>query len=165
MSSPILTGEESKVRPPLRPAPERAWRAVAWFGAMIALIGFAEAVVYLYPWGFGSREWEFGMSAQLLGALPLPTMGMAAVLASAFAQGNRRGMIALGVVLGALGLVIWALLVLFWLVVPLALSAPAAGQPVIRQTIMRATIAGGGFGVLYVGAAVVSIMRATRSRS
>jgi len=146
-------------------SPARAWRAVAWFGAVITVIGLAEAATYLYPWGFGSREWEFGATAQLLGSLPLPTMGLAAMLAAAYALGSRRGLYGMAVLLSVLGLLALGLLALFWLVVPIALKAPAAGQPVIRQTIMRATIVGFGFGVLYLGAAIASLLRVIRSRS
>ena len=70
VAAPILAERRIDAVRPLQPSPDRAWQAVAWFGAGLALIGFAEAAVYLYPWGFGSREWEFGASAQLLGSLP-----------------------------------------------------------------------------------------------
>jgi len=166
MATQILTVDRKTApRPAQHASSPRAWRTVAWFGAAIAVIGLAEAAVYLYPWGFGSREWEFGVSAQLLGSLPLPTIGLAAMLAAAHALGSRRGLLGMAIRLGMLGLVALALLVLFWLVVPLAMQTPAAGQAVIRQTIMRATIAGVGFGLLYVGAAITSLMRVTRSQS
>jgi len=164
MSSPILTGDKSEVRPSLRPAPERAWRAVAWFGGALALIGWAEMALFLYPWGMGSREWEFGVTAQMLGSLPLPTIGMAALLGAAFAIGSRRGLLTVGVLLGLFAVVIWGLLVLHWLVVPIALKAPAAAQVTIRQTIGRATVSGVGFGLLYLGGAVISVARVTRSK-
>jgi len=164
-----------RVRAPLRaegrgeqargpaPSPDRAWKGLAWFGGVLALIGFANAAVYLYPWGFGSREWEFGATAQLLGSLPLPTVGLAMVLAAAVALGTRARLLGIGATLLVLAVGTLVLVGLFWLVVPLALKAPAAAQPLIRQTILRATISGFGFGALYLAGAVFSFRRVTRT--
>lgn len=164
MTAPILAERRAETPRSLPKTPERAWKALGWFGAVLTVIGLAQAAVYLYPWGWGSREWEFAASAQILGALPLPTMGLAGMLAAAVARGNRGGLLGLSLAFGVLAVVVLVLLVMFWLVVPIALgNTAAAGQPVIRQTIARATISGVGFGLLYFGAAVFGIVRVRRT--
>lgn len=147
---------------------DAAWRALGWFGFFMAVIGLGQLALYFFPApGFGSPEWEYGASAQMIGALPLPTVGLAALLAAAFATGSRRGLIGLGIVLVLLSLVVFAALALFWSVVPMALRAtpePASGA--IKQTIARTTLSGFGFSFLYLWAAfatITTVRRFTRS--
>lgn len=140
-------------------APRSAWKAVAWFGLVIAIIGFGQMLIYLYPaMGFGSPEWEFATPAQMIGSLPFPTMGVAAMLAAALALGSRRGLTALAVLLLALTLFAVFALLLFWLVVPVALrNAPEIAGTNIRQTVLRTTLSGLGFAVLYAGSAIAAV--------
>jgi hypothetical protein len=141
------------------------WRTLGGFGLVLTLIGVGQLILYLYPaMAFGTPEWEFGASAQLLGALPLPTIGLAALFAAAAGSANRGGLIALAVVLSLLAIAVFAMLTLFWLVVPVALQAiPAHMREPIYQTMGRTTLSGVGFGILYLWAAGRAVRQVKRS--
>jgi hypothetical protein len=131
---------------------------VGWFGLLLALVGLADALVNWYPLAWKSAEWEFSTIATTFGALPLVTMGFAAVLGSVLARGRRGGVIVMGMVLLLLGLLVLGLLVVFASDIPLALRA-AAGSPAsyaIKRGIARTLVLGGGFGVGYFAAAILS---------
>jgi hypothetical protein len=156
MTTIISNKERPKVATPFRTSP---WRAVGWFGFVMTVVGIGQLVLYYYPsMGFGSPEWEYGASAQLLGALPLPTIGLASLFVAASVSGSRRGLAGLGLVLLLLGLSVLAVLALFWTVVPMAISGtpPAMREPVY-QTIARTTLSGVGFGFLYLWAAWLAV--------
>ncbi len=141
------------------------WRVVGWFGFILTLIGIGQLVLYLYPsMAFGSPEWEYGASAQLLGALPLPTIGLAALFVAASASGNRTGLIVLALLLVLLAIAVFAIFGLFWTVVPMAIrgTPPALREPVY-QTIGRSTLSGLGFGVIYLWAAWLAVRQVKRS--
>lgn len=152
--STIIT---TKNRPSAGPAVYRGspWRALGWFGAIVTLIGLGQLALYIYPaMAFGSPEWEFGASAQLLGALPLPTVGLAALFAAGAGSGSRRGMLALAVLLFLLAIGVFGVLALFTTVIPMALQAtPGNMREPIYQTMGRSVLSGVGFGILYLWAA------------
>lgn len=146
-------------------APSAGWRSLGGFGLILAIIGLGQLALYFFPTlAFGSPEWEYGASAQVLGALPLPTIGLAAVLASALALGSRWQMVVLAIVLLIGAILIFAVLGLFWTVAPMALKAtPDAIAGPIQQTIARTTLSGVGFGALYILMAVRAIRQLRRS--
>ncbi|HSK18853.1 MAG TPA: hypothetical protein VK912_06915 [Longimicrobiales bacterium] len=162
MSSTILKG--SSRGPANVASADAGWRSLGWFGFFMAAIGLGQLALYFFPaTGFGSPEWEYGASAQMIGALPLPTVGLAALIAAAFATGSRRGLIGLSIVFVLLGLVVFAALALFWSVAPMAMRAtPEAADSAIQQTIARTTLSGLGFGLLYMWAAFVAMRQARR---
>ena len=141
------------------------WRIVGWFGFFLTLIGIGQLILYLYPsMGFGSPEWEYGASAQLIGALPLPTIGLAALFAAASATGRRTGLLVLALLLLLLALGVFAVLGLFWTVVPMAIRAtPQAMREPVYQTIGRTTLSGLGFGLMYLWAAWLAARQVKRS--
>ncbi|HEY0674234.1 MAG TPA: hypothetical protein VGD27_18315 [Longimicrobiales bacterium] len=141
------------------------WRVLGWFGFMMTLIGIGQLILYLYPaMAFGSPEWEYGASAQLLGALPFPTIGLAALFAAAAGSGSRRGLLSLFVLLLLMTLSVFAVFALFWSVVPMALRAtPAAMREPVYQTIGRATLSGVGFGIMYLWAAGLAVRQLKRT--
>jgi hypothetical protein len=143
------------------------WRILGWFGFILTVIGIGQLILYLYPaMAFGSPEWEFGASAQLLGALPLPTIGIAAWFAAASATGNRPGLIALFVVLVLMVALVFAMLGLFWTVFPMAVRAtPQNMREAVYQTAGRSTLSGIGFGVMYLWAAWLAAKQAFKRSS
>ena len=158
MSAKILLNEPGTGSAPLRASSATAWRAIGWFGLLLALVGLADALVNWYPMAWKSPEWEFSTIATTFGALPLVTMGFAALLGSVLARGSRVGVILMGVVLLIMGLAVLGLFVIFASDVPLALKA-AAGSPaswVIKRGIARTAVLGLGFGVGYFAAAMLS---------
>jgi hypothetical protein len=163
MSSTILKG--SARGSATVASPDAGWRSLGWFGVFMAVIGLGQLGLYFFPaTGFGSPEWEYGASAQMIGALPLPTVGLAAMVAAAFATGSRRGLMGLGVLLVLLAVAVFAALALFWSVAPMAVRAtPEQAEGAIKQTIARTTLSGFGFGFLYLWAAFVAIRQVRRS--
>jgi cation transport ATPase len=142
-----------------------AWRAVGWFGGSLAFIGVAQVALHLYPdMGFGIPEWEFGITAQILSALPFPSMGIAAFLSAMLALGKRRVVMATSILLAIFGVLVLCALGLFWLNAPLALrSSPAVTSVMLKQTIARTTLNGFGFGLLYLVTAGIALRRVTRT--
>jgi hypothetical protein len=90
---------------------------------VLVLAGLGDLALAWYPLGFGRPEWEFTTVAQTFSSLPLVTVGLAALLGSAVARGNKW--LTIGV---AVFLAVWALLLLvglglFLTNVPLAFRA------------------------------------------
>lgn len=135
---------------------QRGWRAVGWFGLLLAVIGFADMGLHLFRPAFGSAEWQFATMAAMMASLPLPTIGLAALVGALLVnQARVPGMITAAALL-VLGLAIAAGYVLFLLQLPLALSAAAGPQgTAIYRTIARTTIMGVGFGSAYLIAAIM----------
>lgn len=141
-----------------------AWKLAAIAGAALSIIGIGQLALTMYPLGFGSLEWEFGASAQILGALPLPTVGLAVLLTALHARDSRWPAWITSLALLALGLASLGALALHLLAAPVALSltpAPAVGA--VKQTIARTTLNGVGFSILYIAGAAMSMRHLTRS--
>ncbi len=164
MAARILMKQEERPGLSVRPSPARAWAVIGWFGFVLAAIGIADSVVNWYPMAFGSPEWEFGTISTTFGSLPLVTMGLAGLLGSFLARGDRIGVIVMRVLVWWLGLAVLALYVLFLTDVPMALRATAGklGSLPIRRGIVRTSILGVGFGAGYLAAAVVSLLSLRR---
>ena len=143
----------AKTRPPTT---DRGWKAVGWFGLLLAVIGLSDVALYWYPLAFESVEWQFGTVASSFGALPLATIGLAAVVGALLVNRNRGAMI-----VTAAGLLILALLMgmaygLFATNLPMAMAATDGPQgPAIIRGVARTTIKGLGFGSAYVIAGVI----------
>jgi hypothetical protein len=149
---------------PVDPTSRFAWKVATGLGAALSAIGLGQLAITVYPAGFGSLEWEFGATAQALGSLPLPTVGLAALLAALHAHNARRAAWALSLILMALALAVLASLALHLLAAPVALRmTPAPAVETIRQTIARTTLNGLGFSLLYITGAVVSLRHLTRT--
>jgi hypothetical protein len=134
------------------------WRAVFWFGLLLAVVGFGTAALDWYPLGMGKPEWEFGVMAMTIAALPLPTMGLAAMLAAVIAQRWRRGVLSMAWLFVLLTLVVLAVYGLFLLNVPIALRAQGqVANLVVKRTIAKTSLMALGFSVAYICAAVAAI--------
>jgi hypothetical protein len=100
-----------------------AWRWVGWFSLLLSLAGLGDWVLTWTPLQFGAMEWEFGTVVASFSGLPLITMGVAGMLASALARGTRTQVTVLSIVVIVFGVSIIAALLVFLLNVPLALNA------------------------------------------
>ena len=142
---------------PLEASPQVAWRLFGWFGAGLVVVSFADIGLAGYPVRLGDPDWEFGVIHQVSAILPLPTLGLAAVLASAFAQGKRGIVRGVAVLLVVLALTILAMDVVFLTVVPLAVkSVPATILPGVEKAIARTAVAGIVFPAMYLVAAAAA---------
>lgn len=117
------------------------------------------------PPAFGSWPWEFGTVAGTFAGLPLTSIGLAALLASAIAMEKRRQLRILGVGLLLLGVVIVGLLVLFALDIPLALRASQGpGAIGVKKAIVKTVMLGLGFSTLYCSGGWAALRQLRRDR-
>ena len=136
-------------------ATDQGWRAVGWFGALLAIIGLSDVALYWYPVAFGSPEWEFGTVATSFGALPLATIGLAAVVGALVVNRARVPMMAVAGLLLVLALFVAGAYLLFLKNMPLAFSATDGPQAVaMYRGVARTTVKGLGFGSAYLIAAI-----------
>lgn len=145
--------------------PGPPWGVIAVFGFILTVVGIGQLALYIFPsMGFGSPEWEYGASAQLLGALPLATIGLSALYVAAWGSASRTGLIGVAALLVVMGFAVFSVLALFWSVVPMALKAtPVQLRDPVHQTIARSTLSAVGFGVLYLWAAGLAVRKLKRS--
>ncbi len=99
------------------PAPARGWRMLWWVGVLFTAVGFVDLLLVWYPAQFGTAEW-----VAFLNGLPVPTIGVLLMSASAVSMGWGRyfwfGMALLAL---ALGLILMAG-ILFGTTFPIALK-------------------------------------------
>ena len=146
----VLLGAERDRRRRDRANPDAGWRILGFLGVLLAVIGFVDVLLNLYPPAFDSPEWEFGTVTRMLTSMPLPTVGFAGMAAWGFARGGRKSRIALAVASFAVLALVAAAYLLFLLNVPLAWSATEGPQgPAIIRSIVRTTVMGVGFGIAY----------------
>ena len=91
-STPVL-GLENAPRGPVdvrRPAAApgtsqatAAFRVAGVIGIVIALVGLTDLAFAWFPLEWGNLEWEFGTSSRTFDGLPLSTIGIGALAASA----------------------------------------------------------------------------------
>ena len=166
----VLTGQKQgqtrSARPSLPASVERAWQAVGWFGLALMLAGLADVVMVWFPSAFGNPTWEFGSVDVSFSSLPLLTMGLAALTASAFARQITWRLWLLGVVLIVLGLTLISMYVVFYgLNIPLALRATAPELKVgILKSIAKTTILTVLFPIAYVAVGIAALRNAKPSR-
>jgi hypothetical protein len=136
-----------------------AWRYVGWLGLLLVIVGATDIAANLYPFAFGIPEWEFSVVAMSFAAMPLLTVGLAAVLGSFLARGIRWGTVLIALILISLGLLVIGGLTLFLLTAPLAWNSAAATPAgmTIKKAILKTTVLGVCFGAGYLIAAVASL--------
>ena len=142
---------------------EPAWRALGWFGLVLAFVGLTDAALVFYPARFGDPSWEFGVLSTAVSSMPLLLVGVAALLSSAMARQKRwqaRVFAALAILLGVAVLFIFAL---YLTTVPIALKlAPAEIMAGIYKSIFRTSVMSTVFAATFIGGGVMTI-RSIRS--
>ena len=121
----------------LDPNADEGWRLLSWVSLALAIAGLSDWVLTWIPLRLGSPEWEFGTVVSTFAGLPLTTMGLAGLLASASARGIRWQVLALGWFLLLWTTLILGAFVIFLLDVPVAL---AAAQGPIRMGVLKAIV-------------------------
>ena len=140
----------------------RAWQAISLLSLVLALAGLGDWLLAWFPMRLGSPEWEFGTVAASFAGLPLVTLGLMGVLASAIARGIRWQVTITAVVMLLFAAWITAAAVLFLLDVPVALRA-VSGNGIARVGIIKAVLKTGMLGALFLTAFVVAGIGALRS--
>lgn len=167
MSSSFLVSPEraaAQRRPAAAEPPQalQGWRAVGWFGSLLAFVGLADILLVWYPLGLGNPAWEFGAVDQTFSGLPLMTMGLAAMLGSALALGSRWRILAIAVVLLLVAVALLGAYALYLLNVPMALRmSPVEVAVGVKKAIVKTTIMAVSFPGAYIVASI-SALRATR---
>jgi hypothetical protein len=142
---------------------EPAWRALGWFGLVLAFVGLTDAVLVFYPARFGDPSWEFGVLSTAVSAMPLLLVGVAAMLSSAIARQKRWHARVFATLAILLGLVVLFIFVLYLTTVPMALKlAPAEIMAGIYKSILRTSVMSTAFAATFIAGGVMTI-RSVRS--
>ena len=158
MTSPKVLLEHRKGVGALPVNPEQAWRSLAWLGGILAVVGLGDFVLAFVPWGTGP-EWEFGTVASVFAGLPLPTLGLAAILGAAYARGQRKTVITLGVLLVLLAIAFGVMLVTFLTDIPIALKSGAQAEVMLglKKAMLKTVLLGAVFGIAYLVAGIKAL--------
>jgi hypothetical protein len=164
MTSPkVVLDPRGKGATALTANPDLAWRALGWLGGLLAIAGLGDFVLAFIP-RIPGPEWEFGTVAAVFAGLPLPTLGLAALLGAAYARGRRGTVMVLGVLLVLLGLAFGAMLLTFLTDVPIALKSGAQAEVMLglKKAIVKTVLLGALFGLAYLVAGVRAVMASRR---
>lgn len=147
MSAPKVLVQEAAAKPRLAPAPDFGWYLIGWIGLVFAVVGGMDLLLTWYPLNLGNTEWEFGTVTAALDGLPAFTLGIALLMGSGAARGDRLLMRVMAIVFALLALLILAAAVLYVTDLPIALKAVT--QPVIRTGLKKAITKTVGQAVVY----------------
>jgi hypothetical protein len=164
--SKVLVREDGKKsRPAAAPDAASAWRWIGGFGLVLAVVGMGDFVLAWYPTNWGSPEWEFATVTASYSGLPLPTMGLTALLASAVARGVRWQILLMSVGLILFAFALLAGFLLFLTTVPVALGA-VQGLPLlgIKKAVAKTTLLAIAFPGTYLLAGILGFRRLRRHR-
>jgi hypothetical protein len=155
----ILTGRKDEFRavPSSDPSTGRAiW---AWVGLAFLIVGGTDLLLTWFPLKFGNQAWEFGSTTSALNGLPVPVLGLAAMLWAA-GEGRRRWLAGLALAAATLMLLgILVALVLWATGIPLALrSVPGQLGVGLKRALVKTSIQA----VVYPVLLVVMIVRSWR---
>lgn len=147
MGKPTVVVGPQKKKEKWPPGPNAVRRgvgsAVGWTGLAFLLVGGFDFLLTWYPMDFGNREWEFGTVTASLNGLPVPTMGLALLLAGALLLERRWWAGVVG--LAAFGACLWVLAAgVLWLTnVPLALeTVPAEVETGLKKALVKSALQG-----------------------
>lgn len=126
------------------PQPDVAWRWLGWLGLVLAVAGLTDLALLWVPLRLGSPEWEFATVVSTASAMPLVSIGFAAMLASAASTGRRWLLWVIGSVVAVGALVLVSVLVLFLTDVPMALRGTSgdAHLGIVKATVKTVVLAG-----------------------
>jgi hypothetical protein len=153
----LVKAEAGRRRPAATPQPDVAWVWIGWLGLVLALAGLTDLVLLWVPTRIGSPEWEFATVVSTASAMPLVSIGLAALLASGASTGKRWLLWSVGSVVAVGAVVLVLLLVLFLTNVPMALKATSGEAQVgILKATVKTVMLAGLFGSAYAVGAVWS---------
>ena len=143
----------------------KAWQWLGLFSVVLFLAGFSDWMIAWIPFRLGTLEWEFGTITATLAGLPLVTIGLGGMLASALARGIKWQIISTACLILFFALVIVAALVIFLLDVPAAMrSVEGVARLGIQKAIAKNLSLGVLFSVTYVMAGVGALKHALARR-
>jgi hypothetical protein len=123
---------------------------VSSVGFGLALIGFADVVLGMYPYRVGNPDWEFGAISAALDSMPLGTIGLGAATAAMLASGRTLALRILSVFQALIVALLLAAVTLYSLSIPVVMKAvPAAMQGQLSIAIVKAFLLGVTYVSLY----------------
>ena len=137
------------------------WSAVFVVGLALLATGVTDILLAWVPPRFGTPEWEFGTISATLNNMPVPSMGLALVLAYAAAAGKRGILAAVAAWSAVVTLFLCVAGVFYALDVPLALRAVT--EPVPRGALRAGIIKGVVSLIAYAGVHVAFALIAVRN--
>jgi hypothetical protein len=156
MTAPRVTiGERHQGDEAVNPA----WSAVLVVGLALLATGSTDILLAWVPPRFGNPEWEFGTISATLNNMPVPSMGLALVLAYAAAAGKRGLLAAVAAWSIVVTLCLAVSAVFYALDVPLALRAVTEPVPrnALRAGIIKAVVSLIAYAGVHVAFAVMAI--------
>jgi len=134
---------------PKRPTqdPALGWSLLLVMGWLFVIVGLLNIVLLWWPLQMGNPEYEFASVAASLDSLPLPTMGLAFILAASRASARPTSAKAATVIAIAVAVLVVLAAILYGLAVPLALKAVREGP--VRLGIMKSILKVSAQAVLY----------------
>lgn len=144
--------------------PETVSRVLIGVGLVLALVTSTDFILAIYPPGFGNPEWEISIISEIIGGLPLLTIGLVGIWAGFGQQGQRLGLIACGAAFLLLALAVLGGLVLFLTDAPMALNATQdVAHLGIQKLVAKTVTLGLLFCVLYIVAGVAAMKQSRRT--
>jgi hypothetical protein len=166
MSQPRVLIDQRSQKAGITPSPQQAWRYLGLFSWVMIAAGLGDTVLAFIPPNFGTPEWEFGTIASTFSALPLITMGLAALLASAVALGRRTQALIVAWTIIVLAVAILALFLVFLSDVPIALSQVQGEVRLgIKKAIVKTAWLGSIFALAYLVAGIGALRYLGRPRA
>lgn len=160
MTTDAIQGQDRK-------SERRSWGILGGVGLCLVVAGAIDLVTGLYPFSFGSPEWEFGGIGNFLNRLPLLGLGLAFVLAAALARGFTRRAVVWSVLILLLAVGIFFLGLLFLTNLPIVMAVQGQGPMRVQliKAAAKATAQTGVYAVAFGGVAIYSILGARRARA
>lgn len=158
-TAPVILGASEARRPASRPEAAGPWRAIAWFGIAILIVGVVDLMLVWYPVRADNPAWEFGAIDRSVSTTPVLLVALGFLLGSALVERRRWVLGVLATIGVGLALATLVGLFVYWTAVPLALSgAPEAALAGIHKSMARTTV----FGLTLLGASAASAVVALR---
>jgi hypothetical protein len=136
-----LAEDEQKGRSSVGAHPDVGWELLKWVGWAFVAIGLTDLALIWRPLAIGNPDFEFGSVTAMLNGLPLLTIGLVFLAASAAAVGATFRLRLVGGAMILMALVIVAAGVIYVLAAPLALkSVTGLGLTAVKKAMVKSAV-------------------------
>lgn len=131
---------ESTSKQPARIREATKWTLLGRFGWILGLIGLTDLLLVWYPPAFGNAGWEFATIDRSFSAVPLFTVGLAAVMVAAWARARTVQVRLIAWLMIVAALLMAAGFVLFLLNAPIAVQMAGDVSTGVKKAIVKTTL-------------------------